>query len=828
MKQTKRLKHPIWRTITPAICMALLASGSLHGQTAIETIIHDLSQAEGKGLEGARSLAGRFAAGNGDDLGYHSTMVDDFKTFEGIYTPPKLPEAMRGRYLYGLALLSDDGCTVTIDGRKVHDRYKRGQALPKLEYSFYELPVLLTPGKPVRLRVDYSNIYYGADRYVDIDGVTLFLYRVSAEIIPDYNRDGKIDDADRGQVTRDNPWRWWVNDDDDKVCDGRGSFEDDIPARASGARDCDNLAVDGIRDHIDFFPLRLDLGTVLGAFPAKDYRYVLSHPEQALNFYEYAGCIPENATTQGPSRYIRSVSAGMDYGSQALTQVTENGVSLSAELLNAISKGRGVILVEAVTKTKKPLTLEVKAKADDKTVLSTELPLALDEVENMYRHLNLRADLGGSGGHQTQTGEPSGYPDALTSERYVAYLHGYNNDGNVARGAQAELFKRFHQLGSRARFIGISWFGDPPNPGLNTFLPADYHRAVGNGLITGMKLRSELGFTQSSGLTLLAHSLGNSVASNAIANHGLKVTQYFIINGAIPLEAYDAYQVANSSGDPDMARNMTEDDWKRIYDYKGGSQRRLLAANWHRLFAVTPKDHRNQLTWRNLFANPELLRVAYNFYSPSDEIVENPYKSEEFGNWKNLWDTAHGGRHAWVQQEIAKGGQNFFTREAFHDLNGGWRFSGLWMKMSGRKPGEGTLREKMSLAEMSRVPDADLIAKPYFTRFMYEDLHDVLRGDAVAADPIKKYKLLGTGVPATSYAIASNESEPLMAGYHNPVARNYNMPKLLKSSEGRRFWPAHQNSKRDDDWMHGDFKDVALNHVGPMYELIVKLANLKN
>jgi hypothetical protein len=38
---------------------------------------------------------------------------------------------------------------------------------------------------------------------------------VPAEMVPDYNRDGRIDEMDRGKVHPGNLWRWWVNDDDD-------------------------------------------------------------------------------------------------------------------------------------------------------------------------------------------------------------------------------------------------------------------------------------------------------------------------------------------------------------------------------------------------------------------------------------------------------------------------------------------------------------------------------------------------------------------------------------------------------------------------------------
>ena len=62
-----------------------------------------------------------------------------------------------------------------------------------------------------------------------------------------------------------------------------------------------------------------------------------------------------------------------------------------------------------------------------------------------------------------------------------------------------------------------------------------------------MHLADALSFASDGELTVLAHSLGNAVAGNAIANHGLSVDHYFIVNGAVPLEAYDPDQTSNGS-----------------------------------------------------------------------------------------------------------------------------------------------------------------------------------------------------------------------------------------------------------------------------------------
>jgi hypothetical protein len=653
------------------------------------------------------------------------------------------------------------------------------------------------------------------------------------EVVPDYNRDGKIDSADRGKVTTEKPFRWWINDDNDLTSAERGEGNQDIPTQSTSDRDCNDLAVDGMKDLIDFFPLHLDLKSALAVLPESEYKYVLKNADEALKFYEYPTCVVDGSEEgKEPNRHVKDVGTGRGLAAKSLKLASSQGSELSANMLTNLKEGRGVLVIEGAKKTTKPLILEILKKSDNSSIAKVDFPISITDVEEMYRHVNMRDVTGGSGGHATQTGEPSGYPDDLTNGKYVAFVHGYNVSGEYARGTQSNIFKRFHQLGSKARYVGVSWFGDPPNPGINLVLPPDYHQAVDNGLKSGIVARVRLGFTQGSSLTVLAHSLGNSLAGSAIANHGLEVEQYYIINGAIPLQAYDSLQTSNSSGHPDMKRNMTEDDWKPFYDHGNGEQQRLFASNWHELFAATPTDNRNKLTWKDIFAKPQLLSVAYNFYSPSDEVVENADETEEFGDWANLWDAGHGGRHAWVQQEIVKGGQHAVAASSFHDLNGGWRFNNNPTANTHLEAGyakenlTGTGWRPYTVAEAAaEITDADLKLVPYHLPFLYHGLYDPAQGSSTAGVTTNRYKLLGSGIPATSYAIAANDL-PKLNQVNGGEQRNFNMPQALRSPGGYSSWPEDENSNAPEDWMHSDFNDVALQFLHPMYQKMIDLAEL--
>ena len=168
----------------------------------IDTIIDDVSGIGDGGLAKARQRAKEYAEGNGNLL-YPSTAKDDFKLFTGTYTPPELPDEKKGKYVYGIAIFSDDGCEVKVNNQTVHNRYNKGQALPNLSASCHVLPCLLTPGRPVEISVNYSNIYFITDGAMpDIDGCSLFVFLTETPVDMDVDSDNNngYGNPDRSQA----------------------------------------------------------------------------------------------------------------------------------------------------------------------------------------------------------------------------------------------------------------------------------------------------------------------------------------------------------------------------------------------------------------------------------------------------------------------------------------------------------------------------------------------------------------------------------------------------------------------------------------------------
>jgi hypothetical protein len=119
---------------------------------------------------------------------------------------------------------------------------------------------------------------------------------------PDFDRDGKIDDADQLRLTAKGGFRFWINDDRDDGFWGIHAQEDSpqgsylaidasswyLPWTWIGTHvgnrsiNCGDAKINGIRDMVDFFPVALDLPTNL--FGTAEYKYVLVHGGDAVNF----------------------------------------------------------------------------------------------------------------------------------------------------------------------------------------------------------------------------------------------------------------------------------------------------------------------------------------------------------------------------------------------------------------------------------------------------------------------------------------------------------------------------------------------------------------
>lgn len=98
-----------------------------------------------------------------------------------------------------LALLSDDGCTLTIKGtaEPLVDKAGLGQHITNYPNSWQVFSVILVKDVVYEITLKYSQTRYRtALTPPDLDGCTLFAYLLPVDLVTDHNRDGKLDSAD--------------------------------------------------------------------------------------------------------------------------------------------------------------------------------------------------------------------------------------------------------------------------------------------------------------------------------------------------------------------------------------------------------------------------------------------------------------------------------------------------------------------------------------------------------------------------------------------------------------------------------------------------------
>jgi len=303
------------------------------------------------------------------------------------------------------------------------------------------------------------------------------------------------------------------------------------------------------------------------------------------------------------------------------------------------------------------------------------------------------------------------------------------------------------------------------------------------------------------------------------------------------IEAYNSTQTENSSGNADMNESMTESDWKDYPD-------RLFASNWYDLFDHNPNDARGKLTWKDRFGS--VLLVGYNFYSETEDVVENAKGNENItgalvdalGNWLS----GNGlGRHAWVTQEIAKGGKSIFITEfTLSELHGGWKFNGnqsdleqVGILKSFPADSE-SYRPRLASETSDTVPTDEQLAQfGFFTRFneyggqrIYAPIDDAnafpgttqtqAAASGIAANTENQWHLLAEAIPAMSFAAAAN-SVGEMQGNINMEAKQ----------DG---WPQDRLNDPDlgSSWLHSDFKNISLNYVHLMYKEMLDIGGLNH
>lgn len=723
--------------------------------------------------------------------------------------------------------------------------------------------------------VEVQLLYPGATDWISLDKVSLTL--LPARLLVDMDRNRTLDDADLNLNRPQKPHRFWINDDDDWGETGTnsgltGQGPTDVPGQAqawsnpntnnNGADYSTDVTrkgiVDGVADFVDFFPVFLDIKQLLGVLkPSTSIRYKLKHNDEALNFV-YTKLTRSSAFT------YQFESTGSTFGdllnrplkTSETHQITNAGIDLAKfgdTFLNGIKNSDwGVILIEGRAATTDSLRLVVEK--DGVEIAEIALHMKISAVEDMYRRINLRDSNGqpptglvgdftrrdGDLGLPTNLNEPPAYPDSLTNGKWFVFVVGSNVGGKKMRAWQSEIFKRLHWSQSKARFVGVSWYGDAFDDGSD--LVYNYHSSVRNAFASAGPLANRIN-ALSGTKTIAGHSAAAMLISSAVADHGLNASNTCLLNAAMGRECYDGAGTDNITA-------MVPAPWQNYPP-------ELWASRWHQRFAGT-NDARRTLTWRDRFAkvaatpanpvgNALLQSTVHNFYSPTEQVLGRFDGTVDQSVIENLRAP---GAFAWVIQEKAKGDK---LRLLFNQIKagsnyGGWGFN-IHDPITSNLPkwyltNNNAQRVPLTPAQIGApTPQmlADIKIQPFFrtgwgryyngnpaqelvdTSSEYYtgpswifDLYRGNTGDALAADPVKNTQLLNEAIPALSLALGANSSIAIQS-------RNYNMPQMFATRAG---WPRLIDGASNLPlWHHNDMREVAYVYVHDFYDQLSSIAN---
>ncbi len=601
---------------------------------------------------------------------------------------------------------------------------------------------------------------------------------IRSKLVPDWNRDRTIDMADQNQDMNSAPFRFWINDDHDTGDISEG--DSDVPGQGGGwfgfeGANYKDDVVNGRSDLLDFFPVWLDISTVLSNYPpANGAIYKLRQADDALKFV-YTDLTHTNAgdyliTDVGSC----GVATNQNAREATTIQIIADGVTLNTNFLNRIAANtnKGVLMMEAVNPSTAPLVLEIW-KGDIK-VWETSLALKLSGVEDMYRWINVRGAAGGSVDRVTDAiREPSNNPDAYCNGKQFVFVHGYNVSEAQARGWNAEMFKRLYQSGSRAMFTAVTWYGNDSQAWWWLNNTPNYYVNVTHAFETAPDLVSAV-----NGLPgqkyVAGHSLGNMLVSSAIKDYGLNVNAYFMLDAAVADEAYDSSMKYQDE--------MRHPDWQNY-------NTNLWATEWYQLFPTN--DGRHSLTWRDRFGN---ISVAYNYYSSTEEVLNNGD-----GTLHELLAS----EWSWVNQEMRKGVWPLLMPG---NNQAGWDFNAAYTNDDGSVP---LLSAKANLLTTNNIR-----TNSFFRSFDNADLYGA-NGSSVAQDWRLRTQILAEGIPALSRAVGRNNLDIL-------TDRNADMNGMKNG------WPPQRlNSDLLDRWLHSDIKDVAYPFTYQVFDDVIQKGMLK-
>lgn len=405
---------------------------------------------------------------------------------------------------------------------------------------------------------------------------SVILLPLSRDIAVDANRDGTIEFAGNAgsgappgdasdQTAEDRPFRFWLNDDDDR---------DEADHPGSSRRDCADDQIQSGRDLEDFARLHIYIGGLHAEF-------VSGALQIGFEWKDTGGTAPAikaygAAENGGGDQYLQTpiVAANQATGAAgtALGTVAAGGsfklppsfwgadVLAGRPALGADAPNR-YLLFEGVAEGKGRLALTIW-KDGKKIGDGPGVWLELKDVRRMYQRAKARPE-NIAAPQESVSGPFSGpawsvsddwnwpfEPAADEGKRAVIFVHGWSMDYNSYLSFAETMFKRLWHRGFKGRYCTLRWdplivaeaFGDPDLPVGN----GEYNRSEHRAWVYGASLKgfAETLRAEDFAVSLIGHSMGNIVCGSAL-RRGLAVDNYLLMQAAVPAGCYDAGAAVN-------------------------------------------------------------------------------------------------------------------------------------------------------------------------------------------------------------------------------------------------------------------------------------------
>ena len=434
------------------------------------------------------------------------------------------------------------------------------------EYSGYgrTLPVLVISPEVGHCDLCVSFVYDDGGRSIK-SSVRQRITSVKPPLLPDYDQDGVIGDADVAEYLGCRAFRFWTNEDTAKG-DYLGQNSDATPNAA-------DLVVNGRLDLVNLFPLKLDLKPFIDSW-GSEATFVLWEPGNALRFCGADMSVNDVWEYQTNDVYT---TTGDNIAVAELMLIGGEGEEIVPTDYLGNGNAPGVLTFEAadvVSAYNSPMLIVI---VDNVEMYRFRLPMSITPAREMYGWINGRHLSGETESRATILNKTWGEE----SVKSLVFLHGANVSEADAEKWGDALFKRLFLSRVHVNFYNVDWRS-------NIGSSANYHENASNAFVVASQLVTEITNSIPGEKVVMAHSLGNMVVSSMIQDYGLQVSKYIMCNSAVPAEAYDTALTPTNV--------LIHKDWSAY-------PRKAFANEWYKCFEEDVGDDRQLLTWGGRFAN---------------------------------------------------------------------------------------------------------------------------------------------------------------------------------------------------------------------------------